>query len=233
MYPIRILLITVFASFLLGTIARGKTPQIDSLKVSVEIPSRADTTTVGLLNIAAIYTARGELAEAQNSLDQALATAQKSGCERDLYEVYLHFGALYAEQKKLSKAIDYGQQALRVAKKIASVDFQKNCQKWLAEIYAESGDFKEAYARHEQYKVLCDCIVNDAYVRKIALIDSTYQVAHEQDVMKIVGAGHALQTKNKQKIIVLLGLVLLLVVLLTATLYRSGRLRKRILWLEI
>ncbi|MEF9950912.1 MAG: hypothetical protein RR752_06995, partial [Mucinivorans sp.] len=153
--------------------------------------------------------------------------------KRLLGEVQQKMSALYFKQGNYRMAIEYTKKALNLATPINYIDLQKECYKQLADIYAAMGNFKEAYSNYVQYKSLYDFLFNEKATRQIALLESSYQFAKEKEVYKIEKSSRELKIKSQHQIILSLIVVSILIILLAVALYWSGRLRKRVLKLEI
>lgn len=186
-----------------------------------------------LTNIGEIYANSGESAAAMGKFDEALALAQKINIKFALGEIYIKKGIFYLNQKKYSPAKNDIQKALSLAKEIHYTELQKDCHQRLSEIDAATGDFKNAYIQYIEYKALCDTLLNEKDTRKIALLESSYQFAKEREVYELEKSQQALRIQNQKQAILSLVVISLLVLLLSFAIYWSGRLRKRVLRLEI
>lgn len=186
-----------------------------------------------LLNIGEIYATRDEFEKATDSFDKALALALKANIRKDLGEVYIKMGALNLKQRKYQQAMDYTQKSLSIAEGITYTELQKDCNKLLSDIYATTGNFKDAYTYHSQYKLLDDSIFSGKSIRKVALLESSYNFAKEREVYELEKTSHKLKIVNQQQAILSLAIISLLVLLLLLTTYWSSRLKKKVLRLEI
>lgn len=186
-----------------------------------------------LMNIGSIYAARNEFDAAMKNFGEALALAQKADIKSALGEVYVKIGVSYLQQKQYNQAKDYIQKALALATTIHYTELQKDCHRLLSEIYAATGNFRDAYTSHVQYKLLFDGMFNEKNTRKIALLESSHKFAKEREVYELEKSGRELRIKNQQQTILSLVVISLLVLLLSFAVYWSGRLKKRVLKLEI
>lgn len=186
-----------------------------------------------LANLGETYMIRGEFDAAMHQFDQALALAQKAGIQYAMGEVYITMGISCIEQKKYSQAKEYVEKSLEIAENIHYTELQKDCYLRLSEIYAATGNFKQAYASHKQHKLLFDELFNESNARKIALLESSYQFAKEREVYEIEKSRRELRIKSQRQTIVSLVLISLLVILLAVAIYWSDRLKKKVMRLEI
>lgn len=195
--------------------------------------SRIEQTINILANIGAIYTTRGDFNAAMESYNEALALAQKIGVKNILCEVYAGMGDSYFKQKRYRQAEEYIQKALKIAVEIHYADLHKDCLRLLSEIYAANGNYKDAYIRHVQHKILYDSLFNEQNTRKIALLESSYKFAKEKEVYELEKSGRELRIRSQQQTILLLVVISLLVLMLSITIYWSDRLKKQVLKLKI
>lgn len=186
-----------------------------------------------LTNIGAIYTKQGNFENAMKTFNEALSVAKKAESGRFLSEVYIKIGDLYFKQKKYNQAISYTQKALELTNQVAYAELQKDANKQLADIYYATGRYKEAYLHHVCYQVLEDSIFSGKNIRKIALLESSYQFAKEKDAYEFEKSHHQLKIKNQRLTIYSLIIISCLVLLLAVSIYWWNQLKKRVLQLEI
>ena len=186
-----------------------------------------------LTSIGSIYTDRGEFEKAMTSFNEALALAQKVGMKRVVGEVNVKIGIIYLKQKKYGRAKEFIQEALLFAEEAQSVDLQKDCYEQLSEIYAATGNFKDAYMSHVQYKALSDTLFNANNTRKMALLESSYKFAREREVYELEKMGKDLKIKGQRQTILLFVVISALAFLLLFAVYWLSRLKKKVLRLEI
>ncbi|MEG2064212.1 MAG: tetratricopeptide repeat protein [Alistipes sp.] len=186
-----------------------------------------------LMNIGSIYTARGEFELAISNFNEALASAQKFDKKSAMGEVYITIGALYLKQQRYGLAIDFIQKALQLAEITHYTELQKDCSQMLSKVYAATGKFNEAYTYHKQYKLLYDTLYNEKATRKIALLESSYKFNKERQVYELEKASQKLRIKSQQQTILSLVVTSVLIILLSLVAYRSGKLKKKVLQLEI
>lgn len=186
-----------------------------------------------LLAIGSIYIENGEFHKAMSRLDEALVLTRKPGMKRLSGEVYVRKGIAYVGQKKYGQAKEYIQKALVVAEETASISIQQECHRLMSEIYAATGNFRGAYVSQIQYKLLSDSLFNEKNTKRIAMLEISYQFDKERDVYELEKSSGELRIKNQQQTILSLVLISVLVILLSFALYWFGRLKKRVMRLEI
>lgn len=186
-----------------------------------------------LLCVGSIHTENGEFDKAMPSLEEALVLAHKADMKRLSGEVYAKIGAAYFGQKKYALSKEYIYKALAAAQQTPSIVIQQECHRLLTQIYAAIGDFKGAYTSHIEYKLLSDSLFNEKNTKRIAQLESSYKFDKEREVYELEKSGRELRIKNQQQTIFSLVIISLLVLLLSFAIYWSGRLKKRVLRLEI
>lgn len=186
-----------------------------------------------LVTIGEIYTSQGKFIEAQKSLDEALALAQKINAKPACSDVLIKQGKLYFAQKKYRKAIECTVQGLQISNEIKQIELQKDSYLLLSKIYASTGDYKDAFHYYKLFKELNDSIFNDKNIRKLTLLESTYKHDKEKQKYEMEKTNNQLEIKNQQYFIFFLTIVTLLLFVLSYILYRSNRLKKKVLQLEI
>lgn len=186
-----------------------------------------------LINISCIYIEQGEYDKAQENLTRALAMAQQAKIEYAHGEILRLLGTLYYNRKQYARALEYANKALQIGRKINYMELNKHIQELLSGIYADTGKFKDAYNAHVLYKQLSDSILNGKNIRQIALMESSYKYEKEIQNYELEQANQTLQIRNQRYIIFFLISATLLIIILTAQLYRSNRLKKKVLKLEV
>lgn len=186
-----------------------------------------------LTNIASIYIEQGKFEEAKTHLYQALNLAQQSNIKYAHAEVLGFLSKLYYTQKQYARAIEYADHALQIGNEIKYLELRKNIYGQLADIYSTTGNFKDAYHNHKMFKQLNDSILNESNIRKLTLIESAYK--HDKEIQKyeIEKIKQQLHIKHQYYTILSLSAVMLLITILSFQLYRSNKLKKKVLKLEI
>lgn len=190
--------------------------------------------TINLLStIGAIYTEQGKFSQAEESLNEALATAQKMGTQFAQGEALILLSKLYYAQKQYARALDYVARALDIANSIKYMELQKDSHQLLSQIYAATGNYKEAFVNHVSFKQLNDSIFNDKNVRQIALLESAYKHNKEKQQFEIDKANQQLKINKQRNFIFALITLVCIVSIFLYQLNKSNKLKKRALQLEI
>lgn len=190
--------------------------------------------TINLLSsIGSVYTEQGKFSEAEKSLNEALDMAQKAELKYARGKILRALGILYQTQKQYARAIDCANRALQVGNEMQYQELKKDCYQLLADIYATTGNYKEAYLSHAHFKQLNDSIFNENNVRKITLLESAYKYDKEKQAYEAEKANQQLKIKNQRHFIFSLIVMIVLALFLSYQLYLSNRLKKKALRLEI
>lgn len=215
---------------------RMKHPEaLDYLQKALHIVRGKNATqTINLLNsIGSIYIEQGKFSEAEKNLNEALDIAQKTGIKFSNGEVLRVLGSLYYAQKQYAHAIDYANRALQLSNEIKYRELKKDSYKLLADIYASTGNYKDAYVNYIGFKNETDSIFADKNVRKIALLESAYKYDKEKQILTMEKANQQMEIKNQRNYIFFLIAFTILLFMLIYQLYRSNKLKKKALQLEI
>lgn len=186
-----------------------------------------------LINISCVYIEQEEYGKALKDLNQALDLAVKADIKYAHSEVLRLLSVINYQQNQYARAINYANQALSIADEFHYLELQKNLHELLATIYPDAGDFKKAYDNQKKFKQLNDSIFNEKNVRKMALMESAYKYDKEIQHYELESQNHQLKIRNQTYVIISLVCVTLLIFILSFQFYRSNRLKKKVLKLEI
>lgn len=183
--------------------------------------------------IGEIYSEKGDFESALKAFGEALALAEKLNVKMYICQVHIQLGQLYFNQKNYAKAIDITKNALGMAEEGQYTELNQNCNNLLSQAYATTGDFKKAFTHHKKYKLLQDSIFNEKNTRNLALLESSYKFSKERAVYELAKSSSELIIKDQKKTILSLAAISSLIILLSVTIYRSVKMKKKVLQLEI
>ncbi|OJJ14101.1 hypothetical protein BKI52_44040 [marine bacterium AO1-C] len=181
------------------------------------------------------HMAQGQYLEAQTHLLQALKIRQMLGEQENQALTEVALGELKYHQHQYKEALKYLLSAVEIAQRLNLPASLKEGSRYLAQVYAALGNYKEAYQNHTLYKTLADSLVNQTNTRKIAQLETQYIYQQKQDSLKVIQAKKegALQAEiqtqkaNQRTILIgagLLGIVLIILGLFYRSKQRSNRL---------
>lgn len=186
-----------------------------------------------LINISCVYIEQEEYDKALKDVKQALDLAVKANIKFAHSETLRLLSAIYCKQNQSARAIDYANQALSIANEFHFLELQKNIHELLAVSYSDARNFKKAYDHQKTFKQLNDSIFDEKNVRKMALLESAYKYDKEIQQYELESQNHQLKTRNQSYVIISLVSITLLIIILSFQLYRSNRLKKKVLKLEV
>lgn len=102
---------------------------------------------LALTNLAEVFAAVGDLANAHKRLDQWLLVPGEPGDNRMVHYLYTRT-ELLARFGRYEEALEYGRQALHMTAKIANADHEAHVHRRLCDVYEGLGDFRRALNHH-------------------------------------------------------------------------------------
>lgn len=109
---------------------------------------------------------KNKLADAKNYLVKALTAHRQFGNKKETSFVLIHLARLHRQQGKHNEAFQALSEAKQLAKSINSPQQHMDASKFLADHYAEFGDFKNAYQEYLDYSTVKDTLFNNKKIRK-------------------------------------------------------------------
>ena len=140
-------------------------------------------------------------------------------------------GHTYLKLKEYRLARAYLLQALEEAERLHLTQDMVRAHKLLADLYAQTGDFRNAFRHHETYALLQDSLTSEQTMKSIHRMEIRYQSAEKDkrligNQLLIAHQKNRLREKNIWIGGIAAGAVLLAVLL--ASLYRSNQQRQRL-----
>ena len=167
--------------------------------------------------------------KALDNYQTALKMAQETNRKPVICELWGKIGAINFKQKDLTNALTFSLKSLALANELKLLNNQKEINLQLSEIYSAKGEYKNAYHYHKLYKDLNDSLFNKKNIRKIAELEFNYKHEKERQIAEVerqkIDAIHTAELKQHKLIQIGLVIVLLLVILLTAFIFRSYRIK--------
>lgn len=181
-----------------------------------------------LEKIGNVYENQSDFTKAMDYYQKALKVIEKSGMKANSSLALYYAGRICFKQKKYTEALRYSLRSLENSIQFAQ---QKDIYKQLSEIYAATGDYKNAYASHLQFKVMNDSIYNESNVKKITELEYTYKFDKEKQAIELEQQKKDLIQKAeiKQQYIIIISLTggFILMIWLVFYIYRLNRLQKK------
>ncbi|MBO6795401.1 MAG: tetratricopeptide repeat protein [Balneolaceae bacterium] len=139
-------------------------------------------------------------------------------------------GSVAFDNKDYDNAIEYYNRSLEIANQLDIAYEQKDSYLNLSEIYAEIGDYQNAYEHYVLHKTFNDSLLDEQSANKLAELRAEYETVEQQREIELLEKESELKSARLVSISSGLGSVLL-VVLLTA-LFIHNKKRKEIELLE-
>lgn len=161
------------------------------------------------------------LAYMHKALANFIKTSNKSG-EADAYR---KIGEVYFLGGKLALAETFTKKGLQLSTQIGELESIKFAYENLSKIYAEKGDYRQAYGNHLQYKKISDSMFNSEINTKLTQIQLTNEFEKKEEILRKQQQKreelHQLEANKQKKIkyVVLISMFLLSIV--TASIYRN------------
>ena len=212
----------------------GNTEAITYLQKALELEkgNQNVTQTNNLLSgIANFYLQRGDYERALVNYQEILKNSEESGQRRCVCEALMKTGTIYFKQKKYVKALSYTHKSLDVANDMKLLNDKREVHNQLSEIYAATGDYKNAYLHHKIFMELNDSIFNEKNIRKLSDLEYSYKYEKEKQAVDLEqqkkDAVYAVESKEQWVIIISLIVSFLLVSSFAIYVFRSSQARQK------
>ena len=163
--------------------------------------------------------------EAEHFLKQALnlnktkdVSLEIAFCEYNLASVYYH-------QSKLDSSLVYVTKSLREAERFKSVDLAKDCYELLGKVHGAKGDYKSAFKSQQSFLAFSDSLYKEEVVLKLKSEQVRQDVISFKNEKELAEQNSSL-LKQRNKLYVALGVILLFVIAMMAYLYLKLRKEK-------
>ena len=116
--------------------------------------------------------------------NQALKISKEIDSPTDKCWSYLGIARVYVYKKQYAEALDFALKAEEIAVNLEFIETQRDAKALLAIIYENLGNFKEAFASHQQFKILNDSLFNEENIEKITQLEYEYKYKQEIEEAK-------------------------------------------------
>lgn len=212
---------------------------ITSLKQAVSIAdSINDLSNLSMYhgNISDLYLLVGNISLAEQAAATSMQYAVQLRNEFQMAVAHAHFAEIYLKQKKYSQALEAGTQAYNISRKEDDLPLQHSSADVLAEAYAATGSYNDAYRFMRISKELGDSLNRQQYDEEVASLQTRFEVNEKNSQIQLLEKDRLLQKKQLEQQRAYLfgfGAVVLLVIAGTAFLISRSRLRQRMKELEL
>lgn len=194
---------------------------LKSKKVYQQIGDKGGEATV-LNNIADIHLGLKEY----NRAEQCFNLGKKLGLEIDNERIicysYLGLAKIFITKNKFNEALICTYKGKKIADKLKLLNFQRDSNELLSEIYNNMGNYKKAYESHQQYKILNDSLFNKKNIEKLAQMESDYKYKQALDsasirelklTEQVTATGRDLEKSKQNYLWAIIGVLLISIIL--------------------
>lgn len=201
-----------------------------ALKISQEISNKSMVVNT-LHAIGDLYSAQDNYPKALEHYQNSFKIAKEINNNRNICSLESKIGLIYFKRKNYAAALEYSLKGLELAKKINLLPVQKDIHCQLAEIYAATHDYKNAFNHHKIFKQLDDSIFSEKNIKKIAELEYSYKFEKERQAIELEqqkkDAIYKVRKKQQETIVVSLTVCFILMSLLAVFQYRSSRFKQK------
>ena len=172
--------VTIFLNNNIGASYLGKNDIPNAIKyLQRSLDESTDTTfsqirILPLINMGEVYTQTGDTAKALAYLKEGLAIAEKENLPEDKANLLMNIAKLMKSDRE--KALALQNEAFETAKAIGAKKLQVDILTNIISIYKQKGDYKQAYLRLDEQKILSDSIFSNDNSRNIANLEALYNL---------------------------------------------------------
>lgn len=218
-----------------GVINNENAVELESLEKALAIskPNDINLHLSCLQNITAYHLRKSNLEEADKYIKELIALNEKIPNDSRMAEIEMTKGMYYNKRKEFHKAIIHLEKAY---KQFQTLNLNEGIIKtlgMLVDSHAEAGNFKTSLLLHIDYKRLNDSIFNEKNIRELTQLESSYEYDKQKKEYELQRAENEMKIKNQRIILIGSGTLSILVAGLLFMFYRSTRLKKRLLALEL
>ena len=186
-----------------------------------------------LQSLAKEHIKHNEFDKAKDYLDDAYKLAGISQSEHSLSSVWFTTALYYNYINQYNISNNYLNKALEIARKLKTNDMIKEIMSMYVDNYSKLGNYKNALDYYADYKNLNDTIFNEKNIRELALMESSYEYEKEKKEYELQQAKNEIKIRTQRYIITGVSITTLLVIGLLFMYYRSTKLKKHILILQL
>ena len=125
-------------------------------------------------NLGGIHAILGKYAKAAEYYDKGMEIAIEIERDDGLCNSYLGIAKLNVRQKQYDKALANALLGKSLSIKLGNLATQRDAYELLSGIYEKTGDYRNAYSSHKQYKVYNDSLFNKKNIEKLTQLEYEY-----------------------------------------------------------
>ncbi len=162
--------------------------------------------------------------EAKSDLIEAINRLKPLGDGYGMADYYNQLASLSRDINELDNAIEYAEEALKLAKDLALKEQIRDASLLLFDLYESNGDYELSNYHQGQYHFYKDSIQNQKTSQEIADLRTQYEVGRKQAEIDLL----AQRSKNERLVLILISALLVIVIGFSITVYNGSKLRKKL-----
>ncbi|MGB5420014.1 tetratricopeptide repeat-containing sensor histidine kinase [Algibacter sp.] len=157
---------------------------VDALHISKQTGAKSDIPNM-LINIGEVYLILNDYRTANQYYLEAKKISIEIERKYTLCGAYIGLARTYANQKQYRSALSNVLKAKKISKKAGFLEYQKEASEILSNIYKATGNYKNAFESHQQFKILNDSLFNKENIEKITQLEYEYKYKQALDSASI------------------------------------------------
>ncbi len=146
-----------------------------------------------LNNTGWIHELRQDYTSALERYQQSLAIRRELGDRRRIASVSISIGSALHQLDRYSESLAYLSQALRLSREIGDKKQVEAAYKEMSDVYADMGNFEEAYRQFVRYAAVRDSIFDERKALDIARLEANFRVEQAQREVELLTRANELQ----------------------------------------
>ncbi len=138
-----------------------------------------------LSNTGATLNKKGDYKEALASFQKSIAVAGKIGDARIMLQSLGGVGESYFHLMQYDKAETYTKRALQMAREIPLLEYEKEMNQGLSEIYTKQQNFAKAFETYKTFVLIRDSILNDTKRQELRRLEMQYEFQKKEAMLKV------------------------------------------------
>lgn len=165
------------------------------------------------------YQYTNEYEKALKNLEQALEIRKQLNTRYGLASTMIEMGEVHRYLKNYEQAESFLIKGKEIAQEIKRLDKVQTATNYLAKLYYNKGQYKQAYEMHLLYSQLSDSLLNNESIWETALIDANYKFQLKLDSLQQIQDEEKKGLKSNQSyqrwwiIILIVSIVILLIMI--------------------
>lgn len=158
-------------------------------------------------NTGLLYAKMDQEDKAQACIEKAIAILTELEAYYPIADYDLSMADFHANKGNIEKAIEFGLHSLKIASEYGLKEQLMDTNLKLSELYSKKNEFQKAYIHQNLYLMYRDSINNEETIRKMADLQTEYEVAQKQLEVDL------LEHRRKQQNIIFVAMIIIIVLL--------------------